>query len=550
VDEGPFTNLYQLSEDPLIPELVATTWLNSPAFDLSEYSGHVIRIRFMLATLDSALNAFDGWGIDEFSITSTGIPSCNIDDDDTPENATPMIYDPDVFIDGEICPGGDWDFYTFSGSLGDRIVVDIDGNENGSPLDPYLILYDSDGQSVLAEDDDEVLGERRDPLLGYTLLHDGVYYLKVRAWNHPSVGDGSYDYQIRLLTDNDDPIAAINYPITGQFIADGPFTIEAQVSDATDRISRVEFYWHSANWQIAPWTSLGTDWDGQDGWNIVFDPTGQPEGIGAAVYVIAYDRAGNLTGVVSWDLGIDKTPPYTNISYLEGIQYSNAFPLRWTGSDNLAGIDYYQIQQQVDEGSWQNNPGTLDGDENQIWMFVDPGHLYGYRMRGVDLSSNAEDYPTMAELTVTVPALDVLCGTLDIYDTDGNDNNAANASVIAPGTGQMHNFCNPLSADYQDDEDWVSFEIQLGRHYVVYAYPNSEQTAVVLRLYDNDGVTLISEVTPGEFGQWVAMDWIADRTGTVFLQMVHMDGRVIGSAGMYQVILWKDYPLFMPLLGK
>jgi hypothetical protein len=467
--------------------------------------------------------------------------------DDTPEQATPMVYDPDHLIEGEICPGGDWDYYKFNGSQGDRIVVDIDANENGSPLDPYLILYDSDGTSVLMEDDDEVLGERRDPLLGYTLHHDGVYYLKIRAWNHPSVGDNSYDYQIRLFTDSDDPSAAIIFPSSGQFIPDGTFTIQAQVADTTDRISRVEFYWHSANWQVAPWTSLVTDWDGQDGWSMDFDPAGQPEGIGAAVFVIAYDRAGNLAGAVSWNLGIDKTSPYTNISYMEGVQYSNAFPLRWTGSDNLSGIDYYQIQQQMDQGVWQNDPGNVGGEQTQSWIVAEAGHLYGFRMRGIDNSGNTEDYPIMAELTVTVPGEDVLCDSLDIFDTNGDDNSPANGSQLAAGVGQTHNICNPLSPDYQDDEDWASFEVQTGRHYSIGAYPKSEQAAVVLRLYASDGVTLIKEVAPVEFGRSTNLEWIADYDGIVYLQMLHIDGRVIGSIVEYQVIMREGYMIFLPL---
>jgi hypothetical protein len=309
VDGESFTNVLQLSEDPLIPELLQTTWLQSPAVDLSAYAGRVVRVRFMFATLDSSLNAYDGWGIDEFSITATAPPSCDdLGQDDTPEQAIPITYDPEQLISGEICPGGDWDYYKFGGFQGDRIVVDVDANGNGSPLDPYLILYDSDGTSVLAEDDDEVLGERRDPLLGYTLPYDGEYFLKIRAWNHPSVGDNGYDYSFSLFTDNDDPEAVISFPVSGQIITDNPFTIQALITDTSDQINRVEFYWHSANWQIAPWTSLGTDWDGQDGWSIDFDPTGQPEGAGIAIYVIAYDRAGNVATSVSWNLVVDRTP--------------------------------------------------------------------------------------------------------------------------------------------------------------------------------------------------------------------------------------------------
>lgn len=551
VDDGPFTNIYQLSEDPLISELLLTTWLNSPALDLSDYAGHVIRVRFLFVTLDSALNAFDGWGIDEFSITSLLIPVCDdLRQDDTPEQATPIVYDPDVSVEGEICPGGDWDYYSFTGSQGDRIVVDIDANMLGSPLDPYVILYDSDGTSVLAEDDDEVLGERRDPLLGYTLLHDGMYYIKVRAWNHPSVGDNSYDYQIQLLEDSDEPSISILFPASKQFLPDGPFYVLAQITDITDRINRVEFYWHSANWQIAPWTSLGTDWDGQDGWSMLFDPEDQSEGVGAAVFVIAYDRAGNLAGAVSWDLGIDKSPPYTNISYMDSNQTSTAFPLQWTGSDNLSGIDYYQIQSQMDEGAWQDDPGDFEEHQTEAWVVVDAGHLYGFRMRGVDYSGNTENYPPTAELTVTVPTAEILCSTLDVYDTTDDDNSPAKASGISVGGGQVHNFCNPLATNYLDDEDWITFEVQNGQDYAITAIPQSGQTAVTLRLYGSDGSTLIKEVDAEEFGRFTQLEWISDHDGIVYLQMVHPDGRVIGSSVAYRVLLWEVHRIFIPFISR
>lgn len=547
VDGGAFVNLYQLSEDPTIPELQSSSWLYSQILDLSPYSGHVICVRFFFTTLDEALNSYTGWGIDDFNIATQTLPVCNdLRQDDTPEQATPMIYDPEISIEGEICPRGDWDYYTFSGSQGDRIVVDVDANEVGSPLDPYLILYDSNGRSVLAEDDDEVLGERRDPLLGYTLPHDGVFYLKIRAWNHPSVGDSNYDYQIRLFTDNDEPNVAINFPNSGQYISGDTITIEAQAYDESDRINRLEFYWHSSNWLNAPWTSLGTDWDGTDGWSIAFDLAEQLEAIGSAVNVIAYDRAGNQSGADSWNLGIDKTAPITNLKDLEYYQESNAFPLQWVGSDNLSGIEYYELQQKMDEDMWQDELSPIQGCQTQEWFVVEPGHAFGYRIHGLDYAGNVEQYPSIAEITVTVPAADVLCHTLDSYDAYGDDNNPASAIPLSTDASQVHNFCNPIESDFQDDEDWLVIEQNLGEHYSIDIFPQSGQSAVILRLYDGDGDTLLGEQTPDQFGRSTRLEWIADDDEQVYLQMVHLDGRVIGTSVSYQVMLREGYYIFLP----
>ena len=191
-----------------------STWLQSPALDLSAYAGHTIRVRFLFNSVDAANNSFDGWGIDDFSITAAAPPVCtDLRQDDTPAQATPLVYSTTLTVEAEICPGGDLDYYTFTGAAGDRIAVDITANAVGSLLDdPYLVLLDSDGVSVLTEVDDEVYAVVRDPLLGYTLPHDGAYYLAVRAWNNPSVGGQDYDYTIRLFEDPEPPQLAITWP--------------------------------------------------------------------------------------------------------------------------------------------------------------------------------------------------------------------------------------------------------------------------------------------------------------------------------------------------
>ncbi|HEX9089939.1 MAG TPA: pre-peptidase C-terminal domain-containing protein, partial [Anaerolineales bacterium] len=184
VNDGPFTNLVELYDDPKIGE--TSSWMLSKAADLSAYAGRIIRIRFQFSTLDSDANQYAGWGIDDFSITATPPSACSeTRQDDTPGQAFLLNYDTSITMPGKICPNGDYDYYTFFGNAGDRIVADIDATINGSPLDAYLFLIDGDGQTVLTENDDEVYGQRRDPLISYTLPADGRYYLKLRAWKHP-----------------------------------------------------------------------------------------------------------------------------------------------------------------------------------------------------------------------------------------------------------------------------------------------------------------------------------------------------------------------------
>ena len=57
VDGGPFMNVLQLWDD------APGIWLRSPAIALASYAGKTVQIRFHFATLDSVLNAYQGWNI-------------------------------------------------------------------------------------------------------------------------------------------------------------------------------------------------------------------------------------------------------------------------------------------------------------------------------------------------------------------------------------------------------------------------------------------------------------------------------------------------------
>ena len=312
VDGEPFKNLMQLYDDPQMPE--TSSWLRIKAIDLSDYAGHIIRIRFHFSTLDAFGNNFPGWGIDDFSITASPPSHCDENrEDDTPSQAFLLTYDSNISMPGEICPNGDYDYYKFYGQAGDRIVVDIDAMIDGSLLDSYLFLLDSDGRTVLAENDDEVYAQKRDPLLAHTLVKDGEYFLKVRAWKHPLVGGDDFFYSIRLYEDHNDPVASISWPASNSYLPDADMTVTADISDVNNGINRVEFYWHSTNWLSGEWEYLGTDSDESDGWRIAFNPAEQPEGNNAAFYIKVFDLAGNLMGAGAWNLGIDKTAPDTEM---------------------------------------------------------------------------------------------------------------------------------------------------------------------------------------------------------------------------------------------
>ena len=547
VDGEPFMNILQLHDDPQIPE--TSSWLMSKALDLSAYAGHIIRVRFQFSTLDAFANNFPGWGIDDFSITATSPINCADNrDDDTPANAFFLTYDPALSMPGAICPNGDYDYYKFIGHAGDRIVVDVDGMSAGSQLDSFLFLLDRDGETVLAENDDEVYAQMRDPLLSHTLSKDGEYYLKLRAWKHPSVGGDEYFYTIRLYEDHNNPVASISSPATNSYLPDTNMTVIAEVSDVSNIISRVEFYWHSTDWLPGSWEYLGTDRDGTDGWRLEFNPTGQPEGNNAAFYIKVYDLAGNFTGAGAWNLGIDRTAPVTEMKLLIPQQPSNAFLLEWTSIDNLSGVDYFEIQEKMNNSTWLTLP-PVDEIYDNYWIIGIPGNSYSYRMHGIDHSGNSENYPSAAETSTSIPYANVICSALDSYDMSGNDNSMANASnIYANGAIQIHNYCNPLSPDYQNDEDWARLEVSTDVHYLIVGMANSLPTATKISLFAQDGTTVIAEAVPQNFGENTALVWTSDRDGLVYIRFSHVDGRVIGKDVAATVSVRTGGWTFLPMI--
>ncbi len=529
VDGGNFINLVQLADEPQMQE--TTSWLRSKAIDLSAYTGHIVRVRFQFSTLDASGNKYTGWGIDDFSISAVQPSTCSDNrQDETPVKAFLLAYDPNITVPGEICPNGDYDYYKFFGHAGDRIVADVDAMVMGSPLDAYLYLLDTDGSTVLAESDDEIYANLRDPLLSYTLTADGTYYLKLKAWKHPLVGGSNYDYTIRLFEDHLSPSLEVTWPTSNTYLPDTEMTLTSQVNDLPDGINRVDFFWHASDWLNGVWQQIGTDRDGSDGWSLVFNPVGQPEGSDGAIFAQVYDYGNNWAGSGVWNIGIDKTPPTTKMASLPGTQPSNAFLLSWTGEDYLSGIDYVEIQQKIGDASWTTLP-AVDGSLSQYWIIGSPGSSYSYRMRGVDFSGNTEYYPQSAEATTAIPDANVLCYSVDSFDSSGdNDNSPDHASlIVANGAGQVHNFCNPLAPNLQNDEEWARLSVTTGQHIVIKSLATSSPAATQLSLYAEDGRTLLVQAAPTQFGSNSILVWTSDRDGDVYIRLQHVDGRVIGS---------------------
>ncbi len=88
---------------------------------------------------------------------------------------------------------GDVDYYVFYGDVGEQYVIEVEASTLGSDLDPVLTLYDADGETVLAENDDYGSYDSR---IDFTVPADGYYYLRVREYNHTIEGGPRHFYRL------------------------------------------------------------------------------------------------------------------------------------------------------------------------------------------------------------------------------------------------------------------------------------------------------------------------------------------------------------------
>ena len=208
INNGAFIDLYQFMDD----KQEGPVWIASPAIKLVDANGQAVsssqvRIRFHFNAIDEDYNSFWGWMIDNLSINSTPPDLSCADGSNSPAQALPIAFNQSV--NAVICPQGDVDYFTFTARAGQTVQIDLTANPEGlstsqnalvSLLDSYIFLLDSTGKNVLMENDDEISNTTlKDSRMTYILQRDGVYYVKVRAWDNPGAGGPQYFYSIKTI---------------------------------------------------------------------------------------------------------------------------------------------------------------------------------------------------------------------------------------------------------------------------------------------------------------------------------------------------------------
>jgi hypothetical protein len=548
VDGGPFQDI-QVAEnggplngqqkDPLWDD-AQDWWLVSPAIDLSAYAGKTVRVRFYFFTGDDLNNIGDGWQIDSVSISSEPDDTSCAEStrNDGLAAATPVSLG-QTMTGVRICPRGDVDFYKFSGTAGQKVAIRVDAGAIGSNLDPYLFLLDSSGGLIL-ENDDIDAGIVRDSALAAVLPYTGVYYLKVKAWDHPQAGGADQSYTLRLMSDTTPPAASIASP-SNSWIPGSVFDVSASALDSGSGILRVDFYWHSPDWVNGSWELIGRDADGSDGWSATYDLSARGELTNSGIYVEARDAADNTRGSLLLSLKIDSEKPVSQMKPLAGETRSTAIQLQWSAYDSGSGLAELNLQYRQPGGVWQEwlpNPSIT---ASESWFLGQLGQTYEFRMRARDNANLLEDYPPAAEAFTTI---DSACSAEpDIYEQNGADNNREGAVPLPLEMNQEHNLCG-LS-----DADWVSFPAQAGVKWMIAGISLGGGAAVRLEIYNSAGALLESFQAPG-LGKHAVLIWTPPASGTYYLKAAPLVEGLVGTDARYALWIGSPKEIYLPVVGR
>ena len=323
VDSNPFVNMYQLKDDLMIYS-DASPFLLSPVIDLLPYAGHTIQIRFHFDTMDISTqtsggdNDYEGWYLDDFSITADPPVTCPSPDLAGNTSAQALGLSINIPVNEAICPAGDLDYYQFTGTANTWVTINTE-HSSGSLIDSTLQIIGEDGSSILAENDDERYPDILDSWIRFYIPRSGVYSLKVKEWGYPGTGGSNYSYTVGVYQDTVDPSTHIVFPTSATLISD-TITLKAQVSDTLSGVDRVEFYFHDYQWPNPAWKMLGYGTLQQGYWILPFDPSTQAVQFNAAFLILAYDRAGNVYADVLWNAKLTDRIFFT---YLSSIQRSS-----------------------------------------------------------------------------------------------------------------------------------------------------------------------------------------------------------------------------------
>ena len=338
--------------------------------DISGFDGQLIQLRFSFATLDSAVNDFEGWVLDDVGVTATEV------DVDTDGDGLPNSEDPDDDNDG-VPDESD----AFPLDPTESVDTDSDGvgdNADAFPTDPTETV-DSDGDGV----GDNADAFPTDSTETVDSDGDGV---GDNADVFPSDPTESADTDGDGVGDNADAFPA---DPTETIDTDGDGTgNNTDIDDDNDGLPDSTEYSESSSANISAWPALGQQLS-SDANTLVFNDGGS-----------VFPRQANSVNLSAYGFSDNFRVSWVVDSAIEEYGFGIGLGVTETGAD-MFDIDYGFW---IDSGSW----GSFD---NSAFHDVWGGLINGTSVMAMEVASGELSYVVDGVIVHTVS----LASTPDFY---------------------------------------------------------------------------------------------------------------------------------------
>jgi len=511
----------------------------------------------------------DRYGSDtdyDLSITGaeTGSPPDSYEDDDGPGDASTITVNGSAQTHN-FHDTGDNDWVKFSATLGTDYIIET--SNLGSNCDTYVYLYDTDGTTEIARNDDGSTGLAS--RITWTAPADGTYYIRVRHYSGSRYGDG---------TDYDLTVTSTSTPGTADAYEDDDGPDDASTISST----QADHNFHDAG---------DTDWakfSATAGTGYVIETLNL--GSRCDTYLYLYDTDGTTEIAHDDDSGtglasrIGWTAPANGTYYVRVHHDSSStygantdYDLRVTAVGSGGGDGY-----EPDDASGQANTITVDDDAqthnfhmpgDEDWVKFSATAGVAYTIQTLNLGPRSDTYVYLydtdgsteithnddgggglaSRITWAAPAngtyyVRVRHYSSSRYGSDTNydlqvlssgssggdgyepDNSYSDAVLIATtGVTQTHNF------HYAGDNDWAKFSTASGSSYVIETANLGTGCDTYLYLYDTDGATEITHDDDAGTGLASRIAWTASITGTYYVRVRHYSSSAYGPDTNYDL---------------
>lgn len=451
---------------------------------------------------------------------------------------------------------GDNDWVLFTAAAGTDYVIET--SNLGSQSDTYMYLYDTNGTTLLAQDDDGGLG--RASRIAWTASSNGTYAIRVRHYSSSTFGNNTaYDLSVTGTgsTPTVDPYEVDDSPAQASPLTPNGGTQTHNFHDAGDvdwirfvAVSNTNYVIETFNlgsqsdtvlelYDLDATTLLVSDDDGGDGLASRIEWVAPASG----TYFVRvhhfsptvfgpntnYDLRATTTGVAPDSFEPDdiftQASPITPGGSLQTHNFHDAGDQDWVRftatashgyvieTQNLGNQSDTVLELYATNGSTQlavNDDGG-DGLASRIDWTAPTNGTYFVKVR--HYSSSAYGINTNYDLGVTDSGLG---GLVDAYEDD--DTPALATTIIVNDPAQTHNFHDA------GDQDWVKFVAQVGVDYTIFTSNLGSTSDTVMVLYDTDATTVIA-VNDDSGGSLASrIDWIAPSGGTYYVRIYHYSG--------------------------